>query len=112
MLKYKDKLILYTHDCGLFELDLGTPTTLPPSATEPQMSLTLFPNPAQDILQFETDLVVHSVEIVDLTGRIHQKTTLFDNERQIDLSHLKSGVYFAVFHAKGLSITKKIVVVK
>ena len=32
------------------------------------------------------------------------------NERQIDISQLPAGVYFAVFYTKEMSVTKKIIV--
>ena len=109
MVKYKNKLIFYTVGYGLLELDLGTSSNIP-VFTQPL--LTVFPNPVQDILHFETDAVINSVEIFDLNGRILQKTSIFNNERQIAISQLNQGIYFAVFNTKELSIVKKIVVVK
>jgi hypothetical protein len=112
MVQYKNKLYLYSSGCGVVELDLGTTTGNIYIKNVGQASLTVFPNPAQNMLYFDTDLIVHNIEIINLTGQVHQKTTILNNERQIDISQLKPGVYFAVFHTKELTVTKKIVVVK
>lgn len=111
MVKYKDVLILYTWNSGLFKLHLEN-TGVPNARIENQPLLTIFPNPIQDILRFETDIEINTVEIVDLTGRILQKTSISNNERKIDISRLNSGMYIAVFYANGLNIKKKICVVK
>ena len=110
MAKYKNKLIFYTRNCGLFELDLGTISNIHNFTTRNQPLLTIFPNPTQGILQFETDIVINNIEIIELTGSVLQKTNISNNERQIDISRLNSGIYFVVFHTKELKITKKIVI--
>jgi hypothetical protein len=112
MIQYKNKLFLYLPESGIAELDLGTKTGNVYIKNIGQASLTVFPNPARNILYFDTDLVVSSVEMINLTGQVHQKTAVLNNERQIDISQLNAGIYFAVFHTKELSVTKKIVVVK
>ena len=115
MLKYKNKLIFYTFGGGLFELDLGTNTGTPTGAPDfiiYQQSLIVFPNPTHDILQFKTKTAFNQVEIIDLTGRILLKTKISNNEGLIDISKLNSGIYFAVFYADALKITKKIIVEK
>jgi len=112
MVKYKNKLIFYTVGCGLLELDLGTVSNTPEFLIKDQPLLTVFPNPLKDILHFETDAVVTGIEIIDLNGCIRQKTYPSNYERQIAVSQLNSGIYFAVFHTKELPIVKKIVVVK
>ena len=110
MVKHKNKLIFYTVGYGLLELDLGTTSNIPDFRAKDQPLLTVFPNPVQDILHFETDAVITGIEIIDLNGRIHQKTYPSNYERQIIVSQLNKGIYFAVFHTKELPIVKKIVV--
>jgi len=112
IVQYKNKLFLYSVACGIVELDLGTKTgNIYIKNVEP-FSLTVFPNPVQNSLYFDTDLEVNHIEIINLIGQVRQKTTVSNNERQIDISQLNAGVYFAVFHTKELTVTKKIVVVK
>jgi len=80
MVKYKNKLIFYTVGCGLLELDLGTSTNIPDITIKDQPLLTIYPNPVQDILYFETNTLINSIEIVDLNGRIHQTTSILNNK--------------------------------
>ena len=112
MVKYKNKLIFYTVGCGLLELDLSTMSNNPNFTVKDQPSLTVFPNPVRDILHFETDAVITGIEIIDLSGRLHQKTYLSNYERQITVSQLNSGIYFAVFHTNELTIVKKFIIAK
>ena len=112
MVKYQNQLIFYTRESGLFQLDLGTITSNTHIKSVGQRSLTVFPNPAQNRLHFDTDLLINHIEIISLSGQILQKTNINNNERQIDISHLHPGVYLAVFHTGELTVTKKIVVVK
>ena len=112
MVKYQHLLIFYTRESGLFQLDLGAITSNSHIKSVEQHSLTVFLNPAQNRLHFNTDLSVNYIDIISLSGRMLQKTNINNNERQIDISHLHAGVYFAVFHTGELTVTKKIIVVK
>lgn len=110
MLKYHDKLIFYTYNSGLFELDLTTTPALSNRAIRAEPDLIVSPNPARDLLRFETSLVIRQVDMADSTGRMLQQTSVPGNEKAVDISVLKAGIYFAVFHtAEGKSIAKKIV---
>ena len=112
MVKFENKLIFYTIKSGLFELDLETTPVVSTPTINVQPELTVFPNPAQNILHFETDQNIEYVKIIDLSGRILQDTKIHNNDRQIDVSLLNSGYYFATFHTKNQNITKKICIIK
>ena len=112
MVKYKNKLIFYTLNCGLLELDLDQTTGISDVRVDNQPLLTIFPNPVQNIIKFKTDIEINKIEIIDLTGQILQKTNILNDTRQIDISQLNTGMYFAVFHTKNMKITKKIIVIK
>ena len=109
MIQHKNKLFLYATVSGVVELDLGSATG---NASIKTAGLTVFPNPVQHRLYFDTDLIVNHIEIISQTGQVLQKTNISNNERQIDISRLHAGIYFAVFHAKEWTVTKKIVVAK
>ena len=107
MVQYKNKLFLYTTVSGVAGLDLGTTTG---NVSIKTGGLTVYPNPIQNRLYFDTDLAVDNIEIISQTGQVLQNTNVLNNERQIAISRLPAGVYLAVFHAKELSVTKKIIV--
>ena len=52
----------------------------------------VFPNPVQDFITLESDINFLAYEIIDLSGKSLMKKEL--KEKQIDVSHLNSGVYF------------------
>lgn len=54
------------------------------------LPLTIYPNPAQTILNIETKLAYSSAQIADMSGKIYLIT---DTKNQIDISELSSGVY-------------------
>ncbi|MFR9166842.1 MAG: T9SS type A sorting domain-containing protein [Dysgonomonas sp.] len=107
MVKYKNKLIFYTNDCGLFELDLETTPILSVQTTT-MYDLTVYPNPVRNTLRFETAGAIRRIDIIDCLGRIIQKTVISDSEKSIDVSGLNSGIYFAVFQTDNQKIAKKI----
>ena len=111
MVKYKNKLIFYTKNCGLFELDLEATPVLSNLTIKYFPELTIFLNPERKVLQFKTDAIIESVEIIDFTGRLLQKT-ISKGEPQVDISQLNSGIYFVSFYSKNQRITKKIHIVK
>ena len=111
MVKYKNKLIFYTKNCGLFELDLEATPALSNQTIKYFPELTIFLNSEQKVLQFKTDVIIESVEIIDFTGRLLQKT-ISKGKPQVDISRLNSGIYLVSFYSKNQRITKKIHIIK
>ena len=108
MVQYKNKLIFYTRDCGLFELDLETIPLSSNLLVEKTSELTIYPNPVHNTIHFETDAIISQVDIVDMMGRLIQRTNIVKQEKVIDVSCLNAGIYLAVFYFadKGKITTK------
>ena len=71
-------------------------------------SFSVFPNPAQDKLFIKSSLNnFDSVSICDVNGRIVLNKTSVSNE--IDISNLKSGMYFIIIESSEGNITKKFI---
>jgi hypothetical protein len=61
---------------------------------EPASNIRIFPNPAREILNVETDQVIKKVEIFTLTGVIvKEKNDCGDSMVSLDISILKPGLY-------------------
>ncbi len=74
-----------------------------------EMNISLFPNPASDILQFSFDSNIESISLIDLNGNS------FNTERngnQIDISNLSSGTYFLKIKSEGKAYLKQFVVTR
>jgi hypothetical protein len=74
-------------------------------------SITLFPNPtAKDINIFSPDAYLLNLEVFDLMGRkISQKIEETKNTYTLNLSSLKTGVYFIKIDTERGSVTKKVI---
>jgi len=49
----------------------------------------VYPNPAVDVLNFDSDLTLESIEIYDMTG----KKVIETKQTQINIQHIASGIY-------------------
>ncbi|RYY00772.1 T9SS type A sorting domain-containing protein [bacterium] len=72
--------------------------------------LSIFPNPTNNILNFNLgdSASINNISIIDVTGKVI--IPKFDlNSKTIDVSNLQSGVYFVRFDSEGQSLTKKFI---
>ncbi|MBD0255867.1 MAG: T9SS type A sorting domain-containing protein [Cytophagales bacterium] len=81
--------------------------------------VTLFPNPAQDVVQVTYKAKADgqgSVEVSDATSQRKLSRTVElhagDNVVDLDVTSLPTGIYFLRFTAEGKEVTKKLVVAK
>ncbi|HEX8528556.1 MAG TPA: RICIN domain-containing protein [Cytophagales bacterium] len=86
---------------------------------EATADLTLFPNPAQDVVQVTYKAKADgpgSVEVSDATSQRKLSRTVElhagDNVVDLDVTSLPTGIYFLRFSAEGKEVTKKLVVAK
>lgn len=109
MVKYKDKLIFYTRELGVLELDVKTTPVIPNSINVvTKHELSVYPNPAVNTIYFDTDLLISGIDIINSIGSTVQKDVIPKNGKSIDVSRLNEGIYLAVFHVDNRKITKKI----
>lgn len=73
---------------------------------------TIYPNPASGSVSILLNATVTSSEIVivDVLGKIVQTKTINSNQSDLDISNLKSGIYFITINNEGMKTTKKLVV--
>jgi len=86
--------------------------------TEKETKLTLYPNPASDILNFEIENYDLNegliVEISDIMGRLVKSLELVSkNTNNIDISDLKNGIYtISIKLNNGASLIEKLLIIK
>ena len=70
-------------------------------------NISVFPNPTNEILYIQTQLLVDKIEMYNSTG-----TYLYDIEnKKVDVSNLHAGFYMLIFYrADGKTIVKKVMV--
>ncbi|MBX3163177.1 MAG: T9SS type A sorting domain-containing protein, partial [Bacteroidetes bacterium] len=70
-----------------------------------QINLSVYPNPANSILNIESPLSPKggTIKIVDVLGKemLNEKLRIENGAAQINVSELKSGIYFLQVYEKG-----------
>ncbi|MFT7155676.1 MAG: hypothetical protein ACI8Q1_000678 [Parvicella sp.] len=70
----------------------------------------LYPNPANEIIYIESELITNQIAIYDLTGKLFESNQNL-SENEIDISHLNSGVYLLeVIFNNGVSQNQKLII--
>ncbi len=77
--------------------------------SEAEVSLAVFPNPANDFLHISTSLKNYSIAIYDLSGRKCLEELNAKNEETIDITALSEGTYVVRMADSKRKITKKFV---
>jgi len=75
--------------------------------------LSIYPNPAHDILNVEVDPMLHTnIAVYDLTGKAILDSRVDGSVNQLDISHLQNGVYFVKAYGEGGSSLQKLIISK
>ena len=74
---------------GLYKIDINV--ALASKSFDLKSKLKLYPNPSNNIINFETEQNIKSITIVDVFGRVNKKLTFTNN--QIDVADLSNGLY-------------------
>ncbi|MPS72027.1 MAG: T9SS type A sorting domain-containing protein [Chryseobacterium sp.] len=72
-----------------------------------KIRLTTYPNPAQDFLKLDTEEKIQKIDIYDVSGRIVFSPSI--NQNKINISKLKSGVYYLNLSINGKSLKTKFI---
>jgi len=83
-----------------FELTTNTITN------NPQQAILIYPNPAKDMVYFQTQ-ANYSIQIINSIGQI-VLCTHSSKSNSIDLSGLRQGMYFLKFYNEKETILKKL----
>ncbi|WP_445722232.1 glycosyl hydrolase family 18 protein [Flavobacterium sp.] len=107
-----------TYNFGIFIQNSGvnlnwikitkTNTLLKTNALAEKIDFTIYPNPVENTLNFKTDLKTSTIQIIDFQRGIYLDLPVFDN-KSIDVSSLKPGIYAIVLENEGQKTTKKFV---
>jgi hypothetical protein len=85
-------------------------STLSVDSFENNISVDIYPNPVKNELFINTQLNLKSVEIYDVTGKQILRLDDIENDKSINLSSLKKGIYLVKLKTpSGDFQTKKII---
>ncbi|MCK8479692.1 DUF7619 domain-containing protein [Psychroserpens algicola] len=69
--------------------------------------LTIYPNPVDDLLIFNTDIDIDNIQILDVLGKLIKEVTPNYNTNKVNVSNLTNGMYFIVFESDNKRIIRK-----
>jgi hypothetical protein len=91
----------------------GDPGTAIGKVKSERSQLSIYPNPAHDILNVEVDPMLHTnITVYDLTGKAVLDSRVDGSVKQLDISHLQNGVYFVKAYGEGGSSLQKLIISK
>jgi len=79
---------------GVSESDFSNESCTSLNITEYSSKVNLYPNPANDKIFIESQLIHHNAEIFDMTGKLIMSKLIDSDVATIDISNLTSGIYF------------------
>lgn len=77
------------------------------TSKEEMQDFSFYPNPVTDVIYFSEDIIGTNVTLYSVTGNLVFEKAM--QEKQLEVSHLNSGIYLLVLEKNGSRITKKIV---
>lgn len=72
-------------------------------------SVTIYPNPVEDVLTIRSQFNIEKIQIFNLLGKLIQEIKPSQNSHDINVSYLTDGVYFINFQTENKKITKKFI---
>lgn len=99
--------------CG-FDLDaVGVIHELGGSSTTDfitQPNISIFPNPAKDYIHVQSDELIESIKLVDISGKEIREYPTYNYEHRINIENINSGIYLLIVKTKNDIFSKKIIV--
>ncbi|UTW66561.1 DUF4465 domain-containing protein [bacterium SCSIO 12643] len=72
--------------------------------------VSVYPNPAKNVLNIASSSEVSEVQIFDLSGGLVKSVTNRANQQQIDVTDLRSGVYVVRYNVSGKLHTQRVII--
>lgn len=70
----------------------------------------IYPNPAKNMLNINLQRIPNSIKIIDTSGKCNKVYYNLNTKNSLDISNLKSGIYFVEINFKKETIIKKLIV--
>ncbi len=88
---------------------IPTPAEFELNNSDTGIGVKLYPNPANDMININSDQEIEFIKVVSLYGQLIKTIETKDYSEEIDISNLQSGVYYVLIHLNGEVITQKFV---
>jgi len=94
-----DDYVIYEGEVEIVNMDVIENVELEPLDDDTSVEvteiieLTVFPNPASNMISVESHVILHEVRLTDLTGKIVYASHVMDNQVMINVSRYDTGIY-------------------
>ncbi len=88
-------------------VSLPTPTGIVVNQTT---SISVYPNPATEVITFTTTIAEGSIELIDISGRVVRRTNITSTQTQMNVADLAAGTYS--YRINGQEVAGKVQVVR
>lgn len=92
--------------------DLVVSATSSASIKENNLNVSVYPNPANDVVNFKLNGEATSVSIIGLDGKVYSTTSISGNTTSVNVASLASGIYVYEIVAENGSVTRSTFVKK
>ena len=103
-------------DCTDYELlvvdDIVVSATSSASITENNLNVSVYPNPANDVVNFKLNGEATSVSIIGLDGKVYSTKSITGNTTSVNVATLAAGIYVYEIVAENGSVTRSTFVKK
>ena len=72
-------------------------------------AISIFPNPASDIINYKINGVAGKIEIMDIQGKVKHAVWVRSGEGYIDCNQFERGMYFILFKSAGHTTTTRLI---
>lgn len=72
--------------------------------------ITIYPNPANDIININSENQIQSIEILNISGQVVNYENISSNKAEININNLSSGVYFVKIYTENSISTQKLII--
>jgi len=104
--------VLVTAEDGETEINYTVEFSIESGIEEFDSYITLFPIPARDFLKVSSHQIIEAVKLYNISGQLLIDKTVNDNDVELDVSYLNSGVYFIQIHTLNAVETKRIQILR
>jgi photosystem II stability/assembly factor-like uncharacterized protein len=102
---FDNLIVIGTHGCGSFSTNLDNVSSF---ESEQNTEISIYPNPATDLLNINTNDQIESVEVISSEGKTVINEKVLDTKTQLNIAQLPIGNYILKLYSNNEVITKQI----
>jgi hypothetical protein len=88
----------------------GWPLSVDIEDISSEEEISIYPNPAKDIVHINTSSDVEKIELISISGQLMLEQNTFGNQIDLNVSEIETGIYFVRIFSSSKVITRKLVI--